>query len=225
MPSNMRDSEFFPSLNEVTSLAKKAVRGAGMSWGVAEEAASSVQWLSAHKLPGPALLAGLLERQQDLDIKSVSPQVDQHPWESSGEHVCPLLTACVFSDNAALWQQPAQNGIEIVELAYPLLLLPTIAKVSAALGIWMQVSWDKVVINTDGKSACIQGSIDALTTVQTKRLYCLNAKDMLTLEHSVPRQPVDRLSWEVLEAYAQRTYAPATEESRRLGAGDDLPEI
>ena len=35
------------SLNEVAATAKKAARGAGYSWGMAEEAAAAVRWLAA----------------------------------------------------------------------------------------------------------------------------------------------------------------------------------
>ena len=33
------------SLNEIESLCKKAARGAGMSWGLAEEAGKAAKWL------------------------------------------------------------------------------------------------------------------------------------------------------------------------------------
>lgn len=217
----MSDDEFRPSLNELTSLAKKAVRGSGMSWGIAEEAASSVRWLSAHKLPGPELLAGLLEKRGTFDVATLTPQISKQPWSCTGDHVCPLIAGAVFSDTAACWQDPSHDAIEVIDLAYPLLLLPAIAKVSAILGIWLQVSWDKVCISTDGKSACIQGPFDSLTATKTQRFRCTEANEMVTLVQADQRQPVDRDSWSLLETYAHLTYAPDTEESRRLGAGAD----
>ena len=40
------------SMNEVESMAKTAARGAGYSWGLAEEAGKATRWLSpfAHKV-------------------------------------------------------------------------------------------------------------------------------------------------------------------------------
>ncbi len=48
------------SLNEIEALARKAARGGGMSWGLAEEAGKAVRWLSDNGFPGPWLLSKLL---------------------------------------------------------------------------------------------------------------------------------------------------------------------
>ena len=50
------------SLNEIESLCKKAARGAGLSWGLAEEAGKAARWLSAHGLDGPGVLARSCDR-------------------------------------------------------------------------------------------------------------------------------------------------------------------
>jgi len=108
----------------------------------------------------------------------------------------------------------------MADLAYPLLLLPAIARVATLSGVWLQVSWDDVAISTDGQSVCIQGPLSTLSVEQTKQLLCARAQDRLTLRQTCQRQAVARDSWASLESFAHHTYAPATEESRRLGAGD-----
>ncbi|MFK7996703.1 MAG: DUF3726 domain-containing protein [Granulosicoccus sp.] len=222
----MSDNGIYPSLNEVSSLAKRAARGAGMNWGIAEEAANSVRWLTTQQLPGPALLAGLLDKQATLDIADVSPLIEQLPWVSAGDHVCPILAAAAFSDHQLWWKNPAHNCIDIVNLAYPLLMLPAVARVSASLGVWLQLSWDDVVISTDGKNTCLQGPATTQTASLTHRFRCIESQDMLLVNQTTRRQWVDRDSWKLLELYAYRSYAPATEESRRLGAGgsSELPD-
>lgn len=49
------------SLGEVEALCKKAARGAGLPWGLAEEAGFAARWLSAHGLDGAGLLLADLE--------------------------------------------------------------------------------------------------------------------------------------------------------------------
>ncbi len=51
------------SLNEIEGLARKAARGSGLSWGLAEEAGKATRWLCAAGLPGADALAGLLTAQ------------------------------------------------------------------------------------------------------------------------------------------------------------------
>ncbi len=50
------------SLNEIDAMARKAARGAGYAWGLAEEAGRAVRWLEARGLPGLAALLRHLER-------------------------------------------------------------------------------------------------------------------------------------------------------------------
>ncbi|MFK7858594.1 MAG: DUF3726 domain-containing protein [Granulosicoccus sp.] len=217
----MPESEISPSLNEVASLAKRAVRGAGMSWGIAEEAASSVRWLTAHKLAGPALLARLLKKQAPRDNTSMSPATGSQGLTRKAHHTCPLLAAAEFSDTSAIWAHSKDACTEIPDLAYPLLMLPTIARVALRAGVWLQVSWDDMLISTDGQSVCIQGSLTMLTTEKTRQFRCVVADTMKSVPQTTQRQSVDKESWDLLESFAQRSYAPATEESRRLGAGGD----
>ena len=50
------------SLNEIDACTKKAARGAGMSWGLAEEAGKAVRWLARYNLPNIELIVPLLEQ-------------------------------------------------------------------------------------------------------------------------------------------------------------------
>lgn len=49
------------SLGEVEALCKKAARGAGLPWGLAEEAGFAARWLSAHGFDGAGLVLTDLE--------------------------------------------------------------------------------------------------------------------------------------------------------------------
>ena len=48
------------SLNEMEATAKRAARGAGYSWGLAEEASKATRWLCTQGLDGAAELAHVL---------------------------------------------------------------------------------------------------------------------------------------------------------------------
>ena len=56
------------SVGEIGALSVKAVRGAGYSWGVAEEAGWAVRWLIRAGIDGSAVLANALD---DEDIASL----------------------------------------------------------------------------------------------------------------------------------------------------------
>jgi hypothetical protein len=61
------------SLNEVEAMGKRAARGAGLDWGIAEEAGKAARWLTARGLPGPELLAELLTRNEGKSYEELAP--------------------------------------------------------------------------------------------------------------------------------------------------------
>ena len=109
------------SLNEIESLALKAARGAGMSWGLAEEAAEAARLARrAFALPWAAALLGLFETADwhgaiagdERCLRPVSP----------GEWLCPIRVGAFLSDLGA-----AAPPL-ILAVRRPLLLLPFVAR-------------------------------------------------------------------------------------------------
>jgi len=99
------------SLNEIESLAKKATRGAGRSWGLAEEAGKATRWLCAAGLPGAEALAALLERTDGTAHADLSPALSGDRWQARGGTLCPLIAGAalyLYGDNLA----PPQRQIE-----------------------------------------------------------------------------------------------------------------
>ncbi|MBR70973.1 MAG: hypothetical protein CMN51_08210 [SAR116 cluster bacterium] len=62
------------SLGETAALALKAARGAGMSWGLAEETAASVVWLHSRGLPGISALCSYLGQYLGQDLGQAAPR-------------------------------------------------------------------------------------------------------------------------------------------------------
>ena len=63
------------SRNEIESLCTKAARGAGMAWGLAEEAGYAAGWLTSRGLDGAGLLAGQLRSAQGKSWQEICPVV------------------------------------------------------------------------------------------------------------------------------------------------------
>ena len=205
------------SLNEIEATAKKAARGAGYPWGLAEEAAKATRWLCARDADGCGALAGLLERFDGKDVAGLLPQTDRGPWSARDGMLCPLATGAAISD---LGHDVAANGIRTEAIAEPVLLVPFAALVARAFKEPVTVTAGDMALCTDGErmsstgpaphsspgvSLCIGGTIDRPSKI---------------LERADP----DPDAWAALLALAHRTYAPATEESRRKGAGAGLSD-
>ena len=205
------------SLNEIEATAKKAARGAGYPWGLAEEAGKATRWLCSHDVDGCKALAELLPNIDGRDIASRTPQIGNEPWTAKDGLLCPLATGAAISDRA---HEIEAKGIKLGAVASPALLAPFIALLARELEKTMEVSVSGFTLRTDGAysysegtppASSVEASIDFGGTINRPGRFCQRAEP----------NPKD---WSTLLAFARRTYAPATENSRLKGAGAELSD-
>ena len=206
------------SLGETAALALKAARGAGLSWGLAEEAAAAVIWLHSNNLPGISALCSYLGNPDG------KPRTDG---------ACPILTGCALIDGAMASPKRAGEITEIGPVRAPLLLLPFVARLEGG-SIWLLTSHPG---QRDQRrfDASIDASIDA-SAGDSFASHCLSGAAHCRLVHQTcrqviaPQREVLRLAdhfaccVDRLGTFAQRTYAPATGQSRLSGAGAGLTD-
>ena len=192
------------SLGETAALALKAARGAGMSWGLAEETAASVVWLHSRGLPGISALCSYLGQ-------AAAPQ--------SLEGGCPIMTGCALFDGIMDVPETSSQPLDLGHVHAPLLLLPFVARLEPG-HYWLQapgLQGTVDIANGDGwQNHCLRGS-GSCTVSLGDRPQVDPALEMITRVNGRFNCCVDRL-----DAYAHRTYAPATGQSRMSGAGAGL---
>lgn len=211
------------SLNEIEAMSKRAGRGAGLSWGLAEEAAKGTRWLSAFGFPGTELLADLLELNDRIPPIDVSPvSLSAEVWHAPARRMSPLIAGASLSDCAVRLLDRGTITMENVSL--PLLAVPFMGGAALRLGVPVAVEWDGARLATDGKQLCVQASPEALEARQSQKLVFSAPADMSGRREPVLRADVSEESWDRLAAFAHRTFAPATEESRLRGAGAGLSD-
>ncbi len=211
------------SLNEIASRAKYAARGAGLSWGMAEEAARATRWLASHDLAGPALLSELLHQNDGVPHTQVAPVSLDGEWQARSGTLCPIAAGAALNDCAD--QLADGQPVTMTDVAYPLLILPFAAWASIHLKQPVRVSWQNVQIDTDGDGIWLSDPASQLNVAQVAALRCERGPQ----REDAPKRPGQRGTvlpdtWARLDAFAQRTYAPATEASRLLGAGAGLSD-
>lgn len=205
------------SLNEVEATAKKAARGVGYPWGLAEEAAKATRWLCARDIDGCAALADLLGRLDGQDLSAAYPNPDAIGWSAPAGMLCPIATGAALTDHA---DQLAQSPLQLSSVAAPVLLLPFIA--------YLAECDDGVsCLICEGKETCTDGdavSGDVPAFHASSDVQIARAGQLGTPRSRQSRADPDAKAWEILLAFAHRTYAPATEESRLKGAGAGLSD-
>ncbi|MEZ5480557.1 MAG: DUF3726 domain-containing protein [Thiolinea sp.] len=212
------------SLSEIDAQVKKAVRGAGFSWGHAEEAGKAARFLAAQQLPGAALVAAYLqEREQEPQSFATQEQVGYWQVTASGERfLCPVLAAASLLDTADVASGWAEQGaVRLHRVAYPLLLLPALSVWAQARDVTLTLGWEAAELAC--REGCVQVDALEMAVLACTRAAFLDIKvtDAPLPQAREPRpvgQALDDTVWQALDAFARRTYVAATEASRR-GAG------
>lgn len=216
------------SLNEIEALARKAARGAGMSWGLAEEAGKAARWLAARGLPALPSLAALLDAQDGLPYQVVRPQEETAAdgalrWRAAGERLCPIACGAALADRAG---DPAAGlSLKLERVAQPLLLLPFLARAADQRSGAIALSLDgwEIRVGPDGPDDA--AALAAAPAEASARLRPLDRP--VAAARAAPgaagfEAPDD--AWETLARFAHRTYVPASDESRLAGAGAGLSD-
>lgn len=191
------------SLNEVQVETRKAARGAGLPWGLAEEVGYAMAWLAERGIDASGSL---------LDILNARTHGD-----TAGD---PLLAGISIADRA---QKLAEGEVlAFAQIRQPVLVLPFMATAARLNGRTV------LLRHEDALWSIRQGGEDpALLAAAAKRSRVIAVEcraEELPLRVKVQAQPsgrveVDESIWRQLQRLAHRTYVPASEQSRLLGAG------
>lgn len=184
------------AVGEIRSLAQRAARGAGLPWGLAEEAGYAVSWLEALGAPGVEALSRL------CDLRDLG-----------GAEICPILSGAALLDGLGL-PDPAER-IDI-----PLLVLPFIAQ-SLEPGAGASVRWTGAAFRLGAEALETSGGPEAVLAARAGITI-----EPLSLEPSPTirwqRSLAGAWSLARLERYAARMLAPSDSTSRAEGAGAGL---
>ncbi|MCB1452173.1 MAG: DUF3726 domain-containing protein [Rhizobiaceae bacterium] len=211
------------SLNEIEALCKKAARGAGMSWGLAEEAAKAARWLSAQGMEGPALLAAQLRLNDGTDYAQLAPRIEADRWSSAGRSMCPLIAGATLSDHAQLIT--GGSAIVLEAVSCPVLLAPFASRLASSRGEAVALSWPGCHLYFDAAGTMFCGPASDPSAGDVVAVTCEISPAQVN--SSVVKGPAPAVAEAVLSyltGLASRTYVPATEASRAQGAGSTLSD-
>ena len=211
------------SLNEIEQTCRKAARGSGLPWGVADETGRAIRWLQAFQLDGVSSLAALLESVDHHRPVDYAPESLDGVWHGPNNVLGPIMTGLALSDCMGLMQG---RSIETGEIAWPVLVTGFVGHTLLNREQSVTISWLSIGLSICRDRLTIIGDMGDLYTDRAGRLTC--EKLPYGGDSGVGRAPgvgdtrVDAQAWEKLENRAHLTYVKATEASRLSGAGAGL---
>ena len=197
------------SFNELKSMSKGAARGAGLSWGYAEEVSFATVWLSKNGFDASKDLISLLEN----DMIYAPENIDDNIWANKSGDLDPIRSG------AALLDLNISRSITLENVFLPCFLIPFVAQLPKPISIEAN-NFSALSINGMMKV----NYEDLPLRFKVLKLSETSDKASLAQNHISKRCEIADDVWNQLEEFTYRTYAPATEESRELGAGAGLSD-
>ncbi len=214
------DGQVRLSMTELETLAAKAARGAGLEWGLAEEAGVAVRWLQARGFDGADLLIRHLKHNTGGCWRDMAPVIEKRVWSSAGSHpLSPITAGTTLGDYATLPDGLEAGPIDLLKVDGPGLLLPFLSGLSHLLGKPCAMEWagNRIVVFGNDVHSRTSTTTDILTDCADVRIFQPDAANTATLvTPRVRKIAIDTLRG--LDALAMSTTVPASEQSRQ-GAG------
>ncbi|MGB8621220.1 MAG: DUF3726 domain-containing protein [Paracoccaceae bacterium] len=208
------------SQNEIEQLCLKAARGAGMSWGLAEEAGFAAAWLAMRGLDGPGALLAQLRQAKDRAWREICPVVAPGRFQAvDGGCLCPIALGAALCDHARLPETAMkETALRVGPVNHPVLLLAFLSDLARTRGSCVRLDWSggAVLLTADGRMSGDAAKLATETRLEAELSIRGAASDTPTTPGEPLYVPAETLG--DLNAFALRTTVPASEASR-AGAG------
>lgn len=220
----------FCSLNEIQTQATKAARGAGLPWGVAEEAGRAARWLEVRGLAGLSSLDGALDGLSVSDWQHCFPVPDGTAWRARSGEIDGLLAGITIADRADLPLPFVGDGaLVLADVRWPLLLLPFLAGSARAHGVRLSVSVGPQALPIRIGPNSVDESCRAIEETALAAAVRIEKGGDGAMSPGLPRLdgsvPIDKEVYARLDRRVAKTYVPESAESQSRGAGgSDLIE-
>ena len=133
------------TLSEIDTTSKRAARGAGFSWGIAEEVGKNMRLLELFGLPGIKNLNQFLKNYKEKQFQKVTLISDTN--NANKYPFCPIILGVNFIDQVNLLDK--KINIQISNVAFPLLFLPFVSRASEMIGkkIFLKIEEKEFLLN------------------------------------------------------------------------------
>jgi len=233
------------SVGETEALVTRAGRGAGLSWGQAQEAARAVARLGASGLPAMDWLAALLPIIEATSYDERCPQVmfdaltgePAQRWVASGAGMCPVALGCSFGDALPCVSlhkhSAAYRSFEFASVWWPGLiagfLMPVTSRLARSVRLEFNggeglISGGRLLWRGDWAQLSSKQAETVVATVYSQAVPDSLAEQSVNMNQMATRFQLADATYASLQQYAHKTYVQSTDAARAKGAGAGLTD-
>jgi len=198
------------SFSEIETVAKRASKGAGFSWGVSEEVGKNIRLLEMFGLPG---LKNLNQYYKILKKKKFHNLALITNNNSSKNPFCPIIAGTRFLDQINSLEEFGE--IKFENISFPILFIPFVSRASEVIGkrIFLTIDEKEFLLNFNQSIYSNYLSGDILEKSNQIIIKFLENKNMFNEEE-----------WQELYKLSENTFVEETEELKQSAAGAGLTD-
>jgi len=198
------------SFSEIDTTVKRASKGVGFPWGVAEEVGKNIRLLEMFGLPGLKNLNQYFKNIKQKKFQNLSLISKEN---TSKIPYCPIVAGTSFIDQINLAEE--QKEIIIENMGFPILFLPFLSRASEIIGkrIFMNIDDKDFLLNFNQSiySNYLSGAIiEKANIIKIKFLENINS--------------FDEKDWQEIYKLSENTFVEETEELKKSAAGAGLTD-
>ena len=199
------------TLSEIDTTSKRAARGAGFSWGIAEEVGKNMRLLELYGLPGIKNLNKFLKDYNKKQFQKVTLISEIN--NPNKKPYCPIALGTNFMDQVNLFDK--KINIQISNVAYPILFLPFVSRASEIIG-------KKIFLKVDQKEFLLNLNQSIYSNyLKNEVLEFCNIIDISFIENN---NSFNENEWKEIYKLSEDTFVEESESSKIGAAGAGLTD-
>ena len=198
------------SFSEIETTVKRATRSVGFSWGISEEMGKNIRLLEMFGLPGVKNINQYFKIYNSEKFENINIFTRSNV---SKKHYCPITAGINFFDQSTVISDFGQ--IEISNLAFPLLFIPFISRVSEILG-------KRIYIKIDNKEFLFNFNQSIYSNYLSGEI--VEKSEKINLQFIENKNSFTESEWSELYKISENTFVEETEESKQKAAGAGLTD-
>ena len=199
------------SLSEIDTVSKRSSRAAGYSWGISEEIGKNIRLLEMFSLPGIKNLNDFYKKKKDLKLEELTLIKEKN--ETSKSKFCPIIAGVSFLDQIGNLKNI--NKIKFTNIAYPILFLPFVSRVSEVIGkrIHLKLDDKEFIMNFNNSISYNFFKSEIIELSEVISINILENKDTFS-----------EIEWKELYKLSEDTFVEENESLKKGGAGAGLTD-
>ncbi len=198
------------SFSEIDTAVKRATKGVGFSWGVAEEVGKNIRLLEMFGMPGLKNVNQyfkIIKKKQFQNLTFISKE------NTSKIPYCPIIAGISFMDQVNILEE--EKEIKFENMSFPILFIPFLSRASEIIG-------KRIFVSIDNKEFLLNFNQSISSNYSDEHIF--EKGDIIKIKLLENKNSFSEKEWNELYSLSESTFVEETDELKRNSAGAGLTD-